>query len=225
MDRDEILRVLRAFEASGLEYVLIGATAMGFHGVVRATEDLDLFIRATAENVDRLRAPHRKVFSAWLARIADYRAMHAVTRLRAQKRGGGAQVKAFQPAAESSQVFLNLFDAAADRCETPSRPLQRKEAILAVQVSLATLPSVQREAVMHRHLDGKSVPETASAMGRTAAAVRGLLHRAKKLARPPSCAIPISSACMPSGGTRESCISSAITWPVARWPSGSLTSV
>ena len=55
MDRDEILRVLRAFEAAGLEYVLIGATAMGFHGVVRATEDLDLFIRATAENVDRLR--------------------------------------------------------------------------------------------------------------------------------------------------------------------------
>jgi hypothetical protein len=55
MDRDEILRVLRAFEASGLEYVLIGATAMGIHGLVRATEDLDLFIRATAENVERLR--------------------------------------------------------------------------------------------------------------------------------------------------------------------------
>jgi hypothetical protein len=56
VDRDEILRVLRAFEASGLEYVLIGATAMGFHGVVRATEDLDLCIRATAENVERLRS-------------------------------------------------------------------------------------------------------------------------------------------------------------------------
>lgn len=51
--------MLRAFEASGLEYVLIGATAMGFHGLVRATEDLDLFIRATAENVERLRAALR----------------------------------------------------------------------------------------------------------------------------------------------------------------------
>jgi hypothetical protein len=48
--------VLRAFEAVGLEYVLIGATAMGFHGVVRATEDLDLLIRATVDNVERLRA-------------------------------------------------------------------------------------------------------------------------------------------------------------------------
>jgi hypothetical protein len=32
---------------SGLEYVLIGATVMGFHGLVRATEDVDLLIRPT----------------------------------------------------------------------------------------------------------------------------------------------------------------------------------
>jgi hypothetical protein len=62
MDRDEIVRVLRAFEASGLEYVLIGASAMGFHGLVRATEDLDLIIRATPENVDRLRAALRQAY-------------------------------------------------------------------------------------------------------------------------------------------------------------------
>lgn len=62
MERDEILRVLRAFEAAGLEYVLIGATAMGFHGVVRATEDLDLFIKATAENVERLRVALRATY-------------------------------------------------------------------------------------------------------------------------------------------------------------------
>ena len=63
VDRDEILRVLRAFEASGLEYVLIGATAMGFHGLIRATEDVDLFIRATPENVERLRAALRAAYS------------------------------------------------------------------------------------------------------------------------------------------------------------------
>ena len=63
MDRDEILSVLRAFEQEGLEYVLIGAAAMGFHGLVRATEDLDLFIRATSENVDRLKRAFRKVYS------------------------------------------------------------------------------------------------------------------------------------------------------------------
>ena len=47
MDRDELLRLLRAFEAQGLEYVLVGATAMGFHGVIRATEDVDIFVRGS----------------------------------------------------------------------------------------------------------------------------------------------------------------------------------
>jgi hypothetical protein len=62
VDRDEIVRVLRAFEQAGLEYVLIGATAMGFHGLVRATEDIDLFIRATPDNVDRLRRALRSAY-------------------------------------------------------------------------------------------------------------------------------------------------------------------
>ena len=63
MDRDELVRVLQAFESTGLEYVLIGATAMGFHGLVRATEDLDLFIRATPDNVERLRLAFRTAYA------------------------------------------------------------------------------------------------------------------------------------------------------------------
>jgi hypothetical protein len=63
LDRDEMLRVLRAFEQEGLEYVLIGAAAMGLHGIVRATEDLDLVIRATPENVARLRRAFRSVYA------------------------------------------------------------------------------------------------------------------------------------------------------------------
>ena len=62
VDRDEIVRVLRAFEAAKLEYVLIGATAMGFHGVIRATEDVDLIIRATPDNVERLRQALRSAY-------------------------------------------------------------------------------------------------------------------------------------------------------------------
>jgi hypothetical protein len=58
-----MLQVLKAFEAEGLEYVLIGATAMGLHGLVRATEDVDLFLRATEANVDRLKRAFRAVYS------------------------------------------------------------------------------------------------------------------------------------------------------------------
>jgi hypothetical protein len=62
MDRDELLRLLRAFEQHKLDYVLIGATAMGFHGVIRATEDADLLVRATAENLGRLRKALRETY-------------------------------------------------------------------------------------------------------------------------------------------------------------------
>jgi hypothetical protein len=62
MDRDEVMRVLRAFESARLEYVLIGAAAMGFHGLVRATEGVDLFIRATPENIEKLRVALRTAY-------------------------------------------------------------------------------------------------------------------------------------------------------------------
>ena len=62
MDRDEILRVLRALERAGVDYALIGATAMGMHGIVRATEDMDLLIRADRENVERIQSALSMVY-------------------------------------------------------------------------------------------------------------------------------------------------------------------
>jgi predicted nucleotidyltransferase len=60
--RDELLRVLKAFEDEGLEYVLIGATALALHGIVRATEDVDFLIRATTDSVERLKRAFRAVY-------------------------------------------------------------------------------------------------------------------------------------------------------------------
>src|ERR1044071_2835472 len=73
VDREEVMRVLRAFESAGLEYVLIGAAAMGFHGLVRATEDLDLFIRATPANIEKLE-------NARVALGAHIKETHTLTR-------------------------------------------------------------------------------------------------------------------------------------------------
>ena len=63
MDRDELLDLLRALEEAAVEYVLIGATAMEFHGVVRATEDVDMLVRAEPDNIERLRAALRAAFA------------------------------------------------------------------------------------------------------------------------------------------------------------------
>ena len=63
MDRDEWLRILKAFEDEGSECVLVGATALAVHGSVRATEGVDFFIRATADNVERLKKAFRTVYT------------------------------------------------------------------------------------------------------------------------------------------------------------------
>lgn len=55
MDHQLLLTLLRALNENRVEYVVVGAVAMGINGVARATEDLDLFVRPTSENVERLR--------------------------------------------------------------------------------------------------------------------------------------------------------------------------
>jgi len=67
------MRVLSAFERHGLDYVLIGATALAFHGIVRATEDVDLFVRPEAANIEKLRGALRDVYpnDASIDGIAD----------------------------------------------------------------------------------------------------------------------------------------------------------
>ena len=62
MDFGRILEFINALHREGVEYAVFGAVALGFHGIVRATEDLDLFVRPTPENVASLK---RALKSIW----------------------------------------------------------------------------------------------------------------------------------------------------------------
>ena len=55
MDYEKVHELFRALGARGVEYVVVGAVALGLNGLVRATNDVDLFVRPTPENLDRLR--------------------------------------------------------------------------------------------------------------------------------------------------------------------------
>ena len=50
-DFKEFLNLLRV---NGVEYLLIGAYAVGYHGYPRATKDLDVWIASTLENATRI---------------------------------------------------------------------------------------------------------------------------------------------------------------------------
>jgi hypothetical protein len=54
------ISLLAAFAAAKVEYAVVGGVAVNAHGYVRATNDLDIFIRPTEENA-------RAAFSALLA--------------------------------------------------------------------------------------------------------------------------------------------------------------
>jgi hypothetical protein len=53
MNRD-FRDLLAAFNAQGVEYLVVGAHALAAHGHVRATKDLDVWVRPNSENARRV---------------------------------------------------------------------------------------------------------------------------------------------------------------------------
>jgi hypothetical protein len=62
MDFDKVLQLLRELHRHEVEYVLVGGVALNLLGLVRPTDDIDLFIRPTEENVARLKQALRAVW-------------------------------------------------------------------------------------------------------------------------------------------------------------------
>jgi hypothetical protein len=63
---EDFVDLLHAFAAAGVDFLVVGAHALAAHGVVRATGDLDVFVRPTPANADRVVAG-LKAFGAPLA--------------------------------------------------------------------------------------------------------------------------------------------------------------
>jgi hypothetical protein len=63
MDEERLKAVFRALHEQGVAYAVFGAVALGLHGLVRATADLDLFVPPDPSNVERLKHALRSVFS------------------------------------------------------------------------------------------------------------------------------------------------------------------
>ncbi len=62
MRLDQARALFAAFEREQVRCVLIGSMAMAAHGLVRATRDIDFFVAANPDNVERLKRALRSVF-------------------------------------------------------------------------------------------------------------------------------------------------------------------
>ncbi len=59
---ENFMSVLKAFHRFHVEYILIGGVALILHGMERLTRDIDVFVKNTSENIDRLQEALNSVF-------------------------------------------------------------------------------------------------------------------------------------------------------------------
>jgi hypothetical protein len=103
MDYEVLLKLFRALVARRVEYVIVGAVALALHGIVRGTQDVDLFVRPTEENVARLR---EALFDVWQD--------PAISEINAAELAGEIPVVRFTPADEMTvDVIARLGEAFA----------------------------------------------------------------------------------------------------------------
>jgi RNA polymerase sigma-70 factor (ECF subfamily) len=123
---------------------------------------------------DQLRGLNGAQLAAWLRRALANNLADEVRRLGAQVRDVGRERSLARSVDESSARLEALLVAEQT---SPSLQAARQEDLLRLAEALARLPEDQRAAVELHHLEGRTLAETAEALGRTRSAVASLVFR------------------------------------------------
>jgi RNA polymerase sigma-70 factor, ECF subfamily len=123
---------------------------------------------------DQFRGQSSGEMAAWLRRILARTLADAQRDLHRDRRDAGRE-RSLEAALDESSCRLELW-LAADQT-SPSLRADRNERLLALADALAALPDDQREALLLKHCQGMTVADVATRLGRTPAAVAGLLRR------------------------------------------------
>lgn len=90
-DHLDIDALLRALAGGGVEFVLIGGVAVGMHGAVRATKDVDIVPSPDSSNLERLAAVVRAVDGRQIGVDTEF-LPHQPTNASGLKAGGSFQL-------------------------------------------------------------------------------------------------------------------------------------
>lgn len=71
METSDFTELLASFHRHRIEYIIVGSYALAFHGAPHLTGDIDLFIRPTRENAERILASLRELGFESLTVSAD----------------------------------------------------------------------------------------------------------------------------------------------------------
>jgi RNA polymerase sigma-70 factor, ECF subfamily len=111
---------------------------------------------------------------AFLRRVLANNLGDEIRKLGTEKRDARRE-RSLEAAIEQSS--LNLQALLADDGSLPGARMEREENCVLLAAALERLPEDQREALVLQHWHGRSLAEIAEEMGRTRAAVAGLLKR------------------------------------------------
>jgi RNA polymerase sigma-70 factor (ECF subfamily) len=145
---------------------------------VRAKIDLSGVVQQTLLEALHKRAEfhrdHPAQELAWLRRILANNLADELRKLATRKRDL-ARERSLEAALDESSARLGEWLAAKQ--SSPSQQAERNEMAVRLAVALARLPEAQREALVLQHWHGWPLARIAEHLGRTRAAVAGLLKR------------------------------------------------
>jgi RNA polymerase sigma-70 factor, ECF subfamily len=141
-------------------------------GVVQQT-----FLEAH-QKLHEMNAATPEQLAGWLRQILAHNLADALRNLGAAKRNAARQ-RSLETALEESSLRLGNWLASTEQ-SSPSLNLQRQERALQLADALATLPEAQREALVLRYWHDWPLARISQHLGRTPAAVAGLLKRGLK---------------------------------------------
>jgi RNA polymerase sigma-70 factor (ECF subfamily) len=137
------------------------------------------FVKAL-QALDQFRGQTDAELGAWLRQILARTLTNALRDLQRDKRDVFKE-RPLDAAVEASSARLEAW--LADPHSSPDERAERNERLLRLSAALERLPADQREAVVLHHLQGWTVDAVAAHLGRTAAAVAGLIKRGMKQLR------------------------------------------
>jgi len=129
---------------------------------------------------DQFRGSGPAQMAAWLRRVLACNLADALRGLGREKRDA-ARERSLEAALDESSARLEAWLAAEQ--PSPSEQAVRNECLLRLADGLAALPEAQREAIVLHYWQGQSLAVVAAELGRTPAAVAGLLQRGLKTLR------------------------------------------
>ncbi len=133
------------------------------------------------KNIHQFQGQTEPEMAAWLGRILNNNMMDAVRAMRRQKRDVSREQSLENDRFGGEH---NAADRVGSEQTTPSLCAVRAEDLNQLHEALSQLPDGQQQVITLHHLQGQSLAETSEKLGRSQAAVAGLLFRGlKKLRR------------------------------------------